>query len=120
WVRNLLTLVAAAAFVIIATTALYHRAWELLAPIEPPHGPSRLSQSECTIARDDYNSMTISLGDGRVWSGRFISPMDNSPASWRENGQMKPIPDSAGFIVGTNWARVVNGLWETVGIQRDG
>jgi hypothetical protein len=45
WLRNGFVFVTALAIVIAATTAIYHRAWEKLAPFEPAHGAAQFSRA---------------------------------------------------------------------------
>ncbi|MGO8678308.1 MAG: hypothetical protein ACLQVX_20905 [Limisphaerales bacterium] len=93
WHRNLLGLAGALLFAATLTTAAYHRAWELVMPIEPRHGPAMLiepasanpsgtppsgasspnSHSQLTPVRPlqlhSYGGSALSalLPDGRLW-----------------------------------------------------
>jgi hypothetical protein len=99
WRRNLLGLAGTLLFIAALTTAAYHRAWELLTPIEPRHGPAMLiesaaanpsgtppsagsspnpnSHSQLSPARPlqlhSYGGSALSalLPDGRLWVDRF-------------------------------------------------
>jgi hypothetical protein len=93
WRKNLLILAAALALAITSTAAIYHRPWELLATMEPPHGAAQLAANQTRLRANGTDTMVF-LPDGRVWF----------------NGK---------FLDGTNWADVVIGAADIVGIQRD-
>jgi len=68
WWRNLVGATAALVFTVACTAGIYHRAWEFLTPLEPPHGPAHL-----TVARpvalhiDSGRTIGVLLPDGRPW-----------------------------------------------------
>ena len=90
WRRNLLTLAISLALVICATAAIYHRAWELLGNIEPPHGMAQLTQAQTRMQVNGQN-ITVILPDGRVWMDRyawfevnpFTTKLNGKPDVWR-------------------------------------
>ena len=97
WRRNLLTLAITLALVICATAAIYHRAWELIGKIEPPHGVARLTPGQ-TRMEVNGTAITAILPDGRVWTGLM----------------------GGNFLDGTNWQDAAYCWLDTAGIQRDG
>ena len=68
WRRNLLGFAGAFVFIVVATTALYHRAWEVFEPAEPAHGPAKLSLSNPPLLqRDIEDNLLVRLTNGLVW-----------------------------------------------------
>jgi ABC-type Na+ efflux pump permease subunit len=146
WRRNLLGFAGAFVFIVVASNALYHRAWEFFEPAEPPHGPAELSLANPpTLQTVQYNNLLVRLPDGRVWfDGLGGSPnvYYDSRFRWKYLWQMlvHPLPESIGpqrFVAGSNWVAAttehlyfgwkVSGkeFWasdfmETIGIQPDG
>jgi ABC-type Na+ efflux pump permease subunit len=118
WRRNLLTLLAALVFSMGATTAVYHRVWEYLTPLEPPHGAARLAPSRAPTLLGDGWNLALLLPDGKLWTGRFsLAP------SWSDLLNSQPrvhgmINDS--FLEGTNWVSVAFCKLDEVAIQSDG
>jgi len=122
WRRNLLSLAGALLFIATLTTAAYHRAWELVTPLEPRHGPNRLlepaaarpsgtppsggsslspnSLLEPTPPRPlqlhDYGGSTLSalLPDGRLWVDRL---------GYDPGRLILAFGEQTGFCVGGKW-----------------
>ena len=117
WLKNLLTLVAALALVISATSAIYHRAWELLSANEPAHGPARWTTAHPPRMQITGQTVTIYLPDGRVWMNRYDqyspNPLESTIVEDRMFGGGK-------FLAGTNWTDVRDYWRDIVGVQRDG
>ena len=68
WRRNMLGIAGALVFIVVSSTALYNRAWEIFEPAEPPHGPAKLSLANPPTLRDEaYDNLLVRLPDGRVW-----------------------------------------------------
>ena len=69
--RNVLGLTGAFALIVVSTSAIYNRAWELISPLEPAHGPPRLVGPNPTKL-DSYggNGLAAVLPDGRLWVDR--------------------------------------------------
>jgi ABC-type transport system involved in multi-copper enzyme maturation permease subunit len=116
WRRNVLGLTAAVAFSATLTTVIYHRAWELLTPLEPAHGAARLPVSQSPIFQiNNRGVLTILFPDGRLWLSRLIyrrEPGGNS---------IKPVGlDGKHFVGSSNWVDVATSYRSTVGIQSDG
>jgi hypothetical protein len=146
WRRNLLGFAGAFAFVIVASIALYHRAWEVFEPAEPPHGLTKFSLANPpAFLMSRYMNLLVRLPDGRVWfDGLGGSYYDYYPGSgqWKNFWKMQthPLPESIGpqqFVAGSNWVAATTGhlyfdwnvrgqnfhasdFMETVGIQPDG
>jgi hypothetical protein len=119
WRRNLLTIALSLALVTLATTALYHRAWERLTPLEPPHGAVRLASS--TGLRINSGDLAVFLPDGRVWLNRYWSDTPD-PNVWETTHKIVPSSLFGGgrFLDGTNWTDVAECGLDIVGLQRDG
>jgi ABC-type transport system involved in multi-copper enzyme maturation permease subunit len=117
WGRNLLTLGLALALVTVSTSAIYHRAWELLSPLEAPHGAARWTTTNPPRMQTDNNRITIYLPDGRVWMNRYdwdaSNPFETKIIESRMFGSGK-------FLAGTNWQDVQDCWRDIIGIQRDG
>jgi ABC-type transport system involved in multi-copper enzyme maturation permease subunit len=116
WLKNLLTLVAALALVTAATSAIYHRSWELISADEPAHGPARWTITHPPRLQINGRTITVLLPDGRVWMDRYTP--ETSPLG-------VGIVEDRGFgggrlLEGTNWTDVRDYFWDIVGVQRDG
>jgi ABC-type transport system involved in multi-copper enzyme maturation permease subunit len=123
---NLFALAAALALAATVTTAIYHRAWEKLTPLEPAHGTARFTLSNPPTLHEQWNTSTLRLPDGRMWTDDYTftyafdaSPPD--PLAWLL-GNIGTTPLAGGhFLDGSNWVCVVRGGWlEHVGIKVDG
>jgi ABC-type transport system involved in multi-copper enzyme maturation permease subunit len=109
WRRNIFVLIVSLAFVTTAAATLYNRAWELLTPVEPAHGPA-LPVAQTATLKSDGATVIVQLADGRVWKNHFrIFP--TLLASQVSDG---------GYMQGTNWASVDKCHSDFAGIQRDG
>jgi hypothetical protein len=120
WRRNLLTLVASLALVMTATTAIYHRAWERLTPLEPTHGATRLTQSNPVTFRSYFDTWTVRLPDGRAWTDRISMFVPNLFAMLTDGLKTTELFGGGRFLDGTNWTSVATCGFDTVGIQLDG
>ena len=104
WRRNLLGLASAMGFVVLTGATLYHRAWEVFEPAEPPHGPAKFTLANPPILRTErYHNLLVRLPDGRVW----FDCLGNDTFEWRSwPTLLDPLPESTGphrFIPGSNW-----------------
>jgi len=116
WRKNLLTLAITLALVGGATSAIYHRAWELLKSTEPPHGLARLTPTQVRLQVNGDN-ITAFFSDGRVWMNRYDWFNPNPFSSMlKEN----PLFAGGKFLAGTNWVDAAYSFSDIVGIQRDG
>ncbi|MGB8369375.1 MAG: hypothetical protein ACLPYZ_06250 [Limisphaerales bacterium] len=116
WRRNVLGLTAAVAFSATLTTAIYHRVWELLTPLEPAHDAARLSVSQSPIIQiNNRRALTILFPDGRLWLSHLIS-------RWEPRGNWdKPVGlDGKHFVGSSNWVDVATSFQSIIGIQSDG
>ncbi len=148
WRRNVGGIVGALLFIFVSSNALYHRAWEIFEPAEPPHGPAKFSLANPpTLRNEAYNNLLVRLPDGRVWFnylnyGVYDSHSSEVKRLWRY--LVDPLPKSRGarrFVTGSNWVSAtarhvdfyefhqeadnkpenhVAGYLDTVGIQADG
>jgi hypothetical protein len=145
WRRNLLGFAGAIVFIIVTSTALYNRVWEVFEPAEPAHGPAKLTLANPPSLRVvQYQNLLVRLPDGRVW----FDELGDSPYNYDVSVRWKylwlmlahPLPESIGpqqFLSGSNWVAATTGrmhfIWsaaktsfsasdfmETVGIQPDG
>jgi hypothetical protein len=146
WRHNLLGFAGAFVFIVVTTTALYNRAWEVFEPAEPAHGPAKFSLSNPPLLqRGIDDNLLVRLPDGRIWFDHLSDPgfYGNPGFLWSiRHLAFNPIPQSAGtqqFIAGSNWVSAtarhiddwvqrtnglrdihITGYLETVGIQSDG
>jgi hypothetical protein len=120
WWRNLFALALTLVFVVVATTAVYHRAWEKLTPFEPAHGAARLSQSNPASLTAGMSEISVRLPDGKIWMTYFTpSRTLNNPLAMML-GNVKITLDNARLISGSNWLTVQRTAREFVGIKTDG
>ncbi len=118
WRRNAAVFVASLAFVIGMTSAIYHRAWEFLTPLEPAHGIVRLEKSSAPKIQSSGSRVLIQLDDGKIWSTRIR--MGGTPFSAIFSSNWKISGQASGFWSGTNWTSVATTFWGSVGVQKDG
>jgi hypothetical protein len=146
WRRNILGIVGALVFIAVSSAVIYNRAWEVFEPVEPAHGPAKLSLANPpTLQMVQYDDLLVRLPDGRVW----FDELGNSPygyygdrVRWKYLWQTvtHPLPESIGpqqFLAGSNWVAATtkpmyfrwnesgktigaSDFMETVGIQPDG
>jgi hypothetical protein len=145
WRSNLLGFTVAMAFVVVSSTGIYNRAWEVFEPAEPAHGPAKLSLANPPALQLVQNrNLLVRLPDGRFWFDYLTYPAvffgeGRLQLSW---ALIDPLPRSAGpqrFVAGSNWLAVAteylnigwrdpvsdkqmysSGYFDTVGIQPDG
>jgi ABC-type transport system involved in multi-copper enzyme maturation permease subunit len=122
WRRNAFVLAASLAFIIVATTTIYHRAWEKLTPFEPAHGAAQLARSNPATLNEQWNTLSVRLPDGRIWVNDY----------WWNTGEGNPLALMLGnfrmasqgrgqFYAGSNWVRVLLTYRnERVGIKTNG
>jgi ABC-type transport system involved in multi-copper enzyme maturation permease subunit/alpha-tubulin suppressor-like RCC1 family protein len=127
WRRNILGLLASLCFISLTTAYIYNRTWELFSPIEPPHGPARLtiasSQHFFTTAHGP--EVALQLPDGRVWLNKSSYHQGRLAFSFGEESGIRfgghwLKTTSTNSFPGTNWAQVVPGFRDNVGIRSDG
>jgi hypothetical protein len=147
WRRNLLGFAGAFACVIVASIALFHRAWEVFEPAEPPHGPAKFSLANPPVLSwDNFDNLLVRRPDGCVWFDYLDEKTSGNklPVIWLLRLLLDPLPKSAGaqrFVAGSNWVSVsarhvdfwsdnkkgitqtnnhVFGYLDTVGVKADG
>ena len=148
WRRNLLGLAGACLFIVVTSAALYNRAWEVLEPAEPAHGPAKFSLANPPVLRTDtYDNLLVRLPDGRVWFDYLHNGSygyDSGAWQWLLRLLVDPLPKSVGdqrFVAGSDWRSAtvrridllldnnegsskannhVVGYLDTVGVQADG
>lgn len=115
WRRNLITFLAVVTGIMVATTAIYHRAWELCLRLEPAHGNERLSRTELSAIRVEGTRIDAQLPDGRLWQSIWLYNV--MP---HEGG--RPSLINPQVLGGSNWAHVAYSIrpTEAVAIQNDG
>jgi len=116
WLKNLLTLVIALAFVTAASSGIYHRAWELLSSPELPHGAPRLTIAHPPRMQVTDEMITLYLPDGRVWMNRFAM----KPTLFGAKNVEEQAFGGGKFLDGTNWAGIRDCWSDIVGLQGDG
>jgi hypothetical protein len=119
WRRNLLGMLGALVLITAASSALYNRAWEYFQPIEPAHGPARLSLANPPVFENiAADNLLVRLPDGRVWFDHLQPPW-----AWqRSRGDVfrwfaNPLPKNAGpqrFLSGSNWVSAAVSHFEFV------
>ena len=120
WRRNLGILFTTLALVILATTVLYQRAWELLAPLETTHGPRRLNQPGDATIQSQNNYLLAHLSDGRIWSSHIDITMNGVTSMLLGNWQYTATSSSDRFMDGTNWQSITQCAFETLALHKDG
>jgi len=125
WRRNALGLAGALLLIIGSTSALYHRAWELLLPLEPAHGPARLVGPTPTSLHVYGSSLRVRLPDGRVWAdGIRYEPgplfLEFGRGTGFRVGGKWTSQSHHHFLASSNWTVAVSSYGGTVGIRSDG
>lgn len=119
WRRNLTVSFSTLTFVIVATTAIYQRAWELILPLEPAHGPARWAATDAVRMSNDSLRLSVQFADGRVWSTRLLYNIGGFSEMLSSDRQMEAWP-GGGFLEGTNWSNVVFCPRDVMALSRDG
>jgi ABC-type transport system involved in multi-copper enzyme maturation permease subunit len=124
--RNLFMLAAALMLVTVVTTAIYHRVWEKLTPLEPTHGAAQFTLSNPPTLHEQWNTSTVRLPDGRLWTDDYtfnyaFNTSPPNPLAW-VLGNIKLMPLNGGhFLEGSNWVSVTHAAQqEQAGIRADG
>ena len=105
WAENVTRTVAVLGCVALAAIAIFNRPWELFMPLEPRHGPARISGAGRASIAASESGLCVLLPDGRLWIGQRGS----SAKSIR-----------GGFVPGSNWVETAAGFEGAVAIQSDG
>ena len=138
WRRNILGLAGAVVFIIVSSTVIYNRVWEVFEPMEPSTARRNLHYRLRQNCKVDYDSLLVRLPDGRVWFDSWDSGFYGQFNWWNQLRWClaPPLPKSAGpqqFIAGSNWVAAtamredwwygsnhIVGYLDTVGIKNDG
>lgn len=120
WRRNGIVVLGSLAFVIVATTATYHRVWELVVPLEPPHGAARLAPGPDVSLTGDGVNLVAQLPGGRVWTGRLLPTVQSLGTMLTGDWRMTNVFGGGRCLEGSNWTSVAVCYLEVVGIKQDG
>ena len=114
WRRNLAVLGVWLAFTVVATPLVYHRAWELVLPLEPRHGPARIHPTGpvglSSALRGSPLLVRVLLPDGRIWAG--------TEGDIVASGEIRLT--AGDFVAGTNWTALAATCFQTAAIRGDG
>lgn len=116
--RNTIVIICAFFLILILPCSIYFRAWELLSPIEPPHGPALLSNSSEVKFLASYNTLYTRLPDGRAWVEALAT--DYVTNRWQRFDVLAPARSHAQFIAGSNWDDITADSFQALGIKSDG
>ncbi len=114
WSRNLAVLVVWLVFTVVATPLVYNRAWELVIPLELPHGPARITGTGRTEICSVAGRIFILLPDGRLWART-----ESDYAPQRADSAMR-IRLAERFIGGSNWTALAATGLHAAGVKADG
>jgi len=113
WAGNFARCFAVFASVLLVAGAIYARSWEYVMPLEPRHGPARLSGAgRAMIAGAGSDACFYALlPDGRLWAGKT----DRA----RPDRQLKNL--SGHFVGGSNWVALAGSYSEgAAALKSDG
>ena len=118
--QNGIVLFTSLGLVMVLTTAIYQRSWELFGRFEPSHGASRIAGNEpVRVSRQGWR-LSLLFPDGREWS----SKLDFSKATlWQTvtgTWMLNNILHDGRFLEGSNWVNVVTSVGDIVGLKSDG
>lgn len=127
WRRNALGLIGALIFIATFTSAIYHRAWELITPIESAHGPARVVGAKPTILHDSWNGeLAALLPSGELWVDRIMYDPGRPwqafglwSTRFRMGGKWTSLSGNH-IVAGSNWVDAAAYFGETVAIRSDG
>ena len=117
WQRNVIGMAGTLVGCFVLSMALYNRAWEVLEPAEPAHGPARLTLANPPAISNVRNSLVVHLPDQRVWLDAVFDPLTALEYDGQEDRRWAtfkgvirvlifPLPSSIGaetMLPGTNW-----------------
>jgi hypothetical protein len=115
--RNGLTLVLIVALASTLTAGIYFRAWELVMPMEPEHGPARIAADGqpklATMWAGGYKLFVL-LPDGRLW----VSGQEAVHRMPYQSSVIVPLPGA--FLDTSNWTDLVACGFQAIGRRADG
>ena len=126
WWRTIRALLATFLIATALTALIFFRSWEYLTPLEPAHGPARLSLGSAPRLQLDGSAASVFLPDGQLWS-RLIGIED--PKIIRPFGYSYPVFLGEGrwitvaaddFEAARNWSAFTRISRECVAICADG
>ncbi len=129
WRRNLFVVLAAMVLIVVATTLVWNRVWELGMILEPAHGPARLTGAARPALNLAWGGKVFALlPDGRIWvEDKYLLQETGELESYRgKDGQdhlrkvQIQVPLGGIFIATSNWVQLASTSWEVVGIAADG
>ena len=120
WLRNLLALAASLSLAVVATAAIYHRAWDKLTPFERPHGVARLTLADPASLSERGNEISVRLSDGRIWTTHFMPGPIKSSLFAFALGDFRVAVATGSFLEGSGWTTVKRSTRDWVGIRTDG
>jgi hypothetical protein len=112
WLRSVLVLSASLVFTGFAVAFIYQRPWELAMPMEPHHGPARLTGSVRPSIYMPINRIIALLPDGQLWltTNYLWKELDRYEEVWDKQGRTNhvrkikaSIPTGGMFVEGSNW-----------------
>ena len=119
WRRTVATFAALILFSGVAGSAIYHRTWEWLIPLEPAHGPAQWNPGHQPMAvrTPPGNDLLMALPDGRLWQGRIdgweqLMQPNPVPQKWSDLFHFPPAPrlSVSQCLPGSNWVSLSIGL----------
>ena len=113
WTGNFTRLAAVFLSALLVASAIYARAWEYAMPLEPRHGPARLSGAGRAMLADSQSDACLYalLPDGRLWAVK------------RDQARPDRAPKNlfAHVIGGSNWVDLAGSFSEgAVALKSDG
>ena len=118
--HNLLTIVFALMFGVVATSAAYHRVWEKFTAFEPPHGAAKFSLADAVELKVWWAETNVRLPDGRIWTAQFAPDQYADSPNARLLGKFSATLVNGQFYSGSNWLSLNRYGREIVGIKTDG
>jgi ABC-type transport system involved in multi-copper enzyme maturation permease subunit len=125
WMRNVRGLGLAIVFATVLTEFMIHRTWEYLTPMEPPHGPARLSLAQAPRLSFN-NSLSVLIPGGPAWWEPITYQLAISFEPFGDNlpirlGREKWVGlPGKHFLAGTNWMAESGSMVENAAIRGDG
>ena len=119
WRRNAAGLALALAVTFGLTTAIYHRAWELVEPIEPAHGPAKIFPGKTPTLSFYASGLSALFPDGRLWVDQ-VHDMPRWDFAGTGLGEKWQSLGGNAFVPGANWLGVAATYLETAAIRSDG
>jgi ABC-type transport system involved in multi-copper enzyme maturation permease subunit len=119
WRKNFIAVILSLVFGFALANGIYFRAWELLTPLEPPHGAARLSNSAQIKFASRGFTIFAKLPDGRLWADMLAFRQINN----RRFGSMdvlNPSGNKTEYIGGSNWVEVAVDNFQMLGVQSNG